>query len=247
MKMLKNLQIDFDSGSPETIRGTTILVRLAGGCIDLSWLDPDQERERYAQLRGLGLNVLLPRILTERQIFFRAGMECPRGCELQSVVRRNHMDPDPEDMWCPPERNRVPPWIFCADTGNARWYLDYLSLQKFGPSRLKGHREVLLQFASRIAVVVHSDEGSDLWAQFRTSNLEVGTLNKLSTWSDYAYLGAGLGAARYRAEEIVVERKNRAADGEWNLNVGGAPGDKRPDKSPGKSPAPAQDEGGMEL
>jgi len=234
--MLGNLQFDFSSGEPDSVRGTTILTRFHNGSIDLGWLDG--ERERYARLRGKNLQLLLPRILRERQVFFTPGMECPDGCSLEKVERQDGLLPEREDCWAPPDRNRCPPWLFCVETGHARWYLDFLSLQKFGPSKLKGHKECLLQFASRIHVVAHPLGDADLWGQLRASNMDLGTLNKISVWADDAYAGAGIGGARYAVHTVRVEQRQLAASGEWGM---------APAARAVKKEEPTRETGGMEL
>jgi hypothetical protein len=138
----------------------------------------------------------------------------------------------------PPERNQVPPWLFCVDCGTQRWYVGFESLVSFGPSRFRNNESILLQFAGRFAFKLWPRPGNNLLGELRASNLEGGGVNKVSVWPDRCYLGTPF-KQRYQARRIDFERQDLAKSGDWTLGIRGNPGDKKPE--PEKAPA------GMEL
>jgi hypothetical protein len=243
--MFGNLQFEWSNGGFTPVRNTTITARLSSLGLDIVFWESVKKEELTACVRGENIGMLLPRLLYDRSDIMSAGMSCPAQSRVDSVMMSKWL-PTATKAYIAPERNRVPPWVFCVDTQRTRWYVDFNSLSAFGPSCLRGHDEILLQFdppfATRpLAFVVHPTPGSNLLAELRASNMEVGTVNKVSCWPDRWYVGCEpLARCRYRAAAVAVERKDLAASGDWSLNIVGAPLDKK------LKAAPERDTGGME-
>ncbi|MGA2018864.1 MAG: hypothetical protein ABSH26_18140 [Opitutaceae bacterium] len=218
--LFKNLTFEFDDNPRNffPLMGPAVLVlRVTADTLEFKHYQTSGA-ESVIVLRGRKLWLLLPTILDNQLRDFR--VEKPFASLEAEITGIRH-----EDIFTPlvkgtlgPERNPVKTFQFCVDTGRDRYFFPHESLEAWGCGKQRFDERIFVQFKARHSFILHPVKGDflRLLAVMKHDNFNLGSVNKISPYSDYYYQFGGHNV-RYEVASVEARRSDVGISGDFTI------------------------------